>query len=389
MDKECDVLVVGAGPAGSGAAMAAAKHGLKTIFIEEDPVVGQPVQCAEGIGASLLPLLPFSVPKDMLRWSIAGMYFLTQNIAMICDNDDYFAGYTVDRSKWDPWLASLAVEKGASLWVNTKLVKLEFDGDTAVKAIVEQNGNTIEIHPKYIVGADGSHSTVIANLDVPKHESLGYVKSYEMTDLELKYPHHDQMFFGDFAPRAYAYIFPFSNTGANIGIGSIYKDKNLDDLFDRFTALPHVHKQLKNGKTGTEKTGEVPIRDICDTPVYGNVFLVGDAANHNIKPFIEGNIPGILCGNILGDFLFEVSKGNESPENYPTILYEHFSDIKDSEPITDIVYGDHEVEDTLFYLLILGIMSEIIPLEKIETFIAMDYDQVRTYLLQHGGFLEE
>ena len=53
MTIECDVLVVGGGPAGCSAARAAAMKGLKTILIEEHEEIGSPVQCAEGIGKYL------------------------------------------------------------------------------------------------------------------------------------------------------------------------------------------------------------------------------------------------------------------------------------------------------------------------------------------------
>ncbi|MCK4298405.1 MAG: FAD-dependent oxidoreductase, partial [Planctomycetes bacterium] len=42
-----DVLVVGAGPAGSSAAQAAAEGGARVLIVERRPVVGVPVQCAE------------------------------------------------------------------------------------------------------------------------------------------------------------------------------------------------------------------------------------------------------------------------------------------------------------------------------------------------------
>ncbi|RLI01612.1 NAD(P)/FAD-dependent oxidoreductase, partial [Candidatus Bathyarchaeota archaeon] len=45
----CDVLVVGAGPAGSMAAKTAAELGGDVIFIEEHEVPGTPVYCAEGL----------------------------------------------------------------------------------------------------------------------------------------------------------------------------------------------------------------------------------------------------------------------------------------------------------------------------------------------------
>ncbi|OLS22894.1 MAG: Digeranylgeranylglycerophospholipid reductase [Candidatus Heimdallarchaeota archaeon LC_3] len=49
-----DVIVVGAGPAGTNTATKTAESGLKTIVFEEHQEVGVPVQCGEGISQQLL-----------------------------------------------------------------------------------------------------------------------------------------------------------------------------------------------------------------------------------------------------------------------------------------------------------------------------------------------
>ena len=49
----CDILVVGAGPAGSSAALAAARQGVNVLLVERRRQVGMPVQCAEYIPAML------------------------------------------------------------------------------------------------------------------------------------------------------------------------------------------------------------------------------------------------------------------------------------------------------------------------------------------------
>ena len=59
--KEYDVVIVGAGPAGSTAAKAAAERGAKTILLEEHPQIGLPQHCCgllygskSGIGDEIL-----------------------------------------------------------------------------------------------------------------------------------------------------------------------------------------------------------------------------------------------------------------------------------------------------------------------------------------------
>jgi len=82
MAIECDVLVVGGGPAGLSAARAAARRGLKTIVIEEHEEIGVPVQCAEAVGEYLFPYLSFKIPTEQLIWKIKGMYFWADGIAV-------------------------------------------------------------------------------------------------------------------------------------------------------------------------------------------------------------------------------------------------------------------------------------------------------------------
>jgi len=391
MSIKCDVLVIGAGPAGSSAARAAAKKGLKTILIEEDEEIGRPVQCAEAIGSYLFPYMPFKIPKKQLKWKIDGMYFWANDIA-IKKEGGIWSGYSIDREDWDKWLASLAVKEGVEVLTDTKLLSLKFGKNYEVKkAVVVRSGRNFDLRPRYIIGADGIDSTVIDCLDTKRKDSVGHVKSYEMKNLKLKYPRYEQLFFGEFAPRTYAYIFPLSETTANIGVGTIYGKENLDDFFDKFVNVPCVKKQISEGKIVSEKSGDAPIKALSDKLVYGNVFLVGDAANQNIKPFIEGNIPGIICGNILGKFIHDVSKGKENPERYRDIINKKFNLIKNSQKYTDIVSGESKFESRIFNLLLLGLMSEIISLKEkeIEHFVKEGYNFLRDYITRNGGFVEK
>jgi digeranylgeranylglycerophospholipid reductase len=132
MPIECDVLVIGAGPAGSSAARSAAKNGLKTIFIDKRKEIGNPALCAEGIGEFLFPYLPFKIPQEQLIWKMNGIYFQTDDIS-IEKSGDFWNSYSVDRIKFDKWLSEIAVNNGADLWISTELTDLELDDEENVK----------------------------------------------------------------------------------------------------------------------------------------------------------------------------------------------------------------------------------------------------------------
>jgi digeranylgeranylglycerophospholipid reductase len=56
--EHVDVLVVGAGPAGSIAARVAARAGLSVLLVERRPCIGIPVQCAEYVPAQIVQYAP-------------------------------------------------------------------------------------------------------------------------------------------------------------------------------------------------------------------------------------------------------------------------------------------------------------------------------------------
>ena len=369
MTIECDVLVVGGGPAGSAAARAAAKQGAKTILIEEHEEIGAPVQCAEGIGKYLIPFLPFKIPPEQLKWKIKGMTFWADDI-LIERNGGIWSGYTVNRKEWDQWLASLAKKEGADLRLNSKLVDLQCTGDYQVdSAVIESNGKKYEIHPKIVIAADGVHSTVVEQLNIRKKnkQDIGEVKSYELKNINLKYPNHDQLFLGNFAPGAYAYIFPISKSKANIGVGKIRDSKNnIDELYEKFLELSPVKNQIKNGEKTKEKGGYAPLKYSTDNWTYGNVILAGDSANQNFKPFIEGNLPGIICGDIAGNISVEGLKNKENLLKYKERVSKRLGAIfKSSDEILNAllkIYGiDHQ---GLLYLIV---FSNICSLNTIQS----------------------
>ncbi|MCK5176322.1 MAG: NAD(P)/FAD-dependent oxidoreductase, partial [Candidatus Aenigmarchaeota archaeon] len=179
MDRiNCDVLIVGAGPAGSSAARACAKKGLKTIFIDKRKEIGVPALCAEGIGSYLFSYLPkdIIIPKEQLIWKIDGIRFCCENY-IIDKTGGFWDGYAVDRTKFDKWLSYLAIEKGARLFTDTELIELIQDKNKYVKkAIIKKQGDLLEVYPKIVIGADGVDSKVSKLTGLYKGEKYNIIE---------------------------------------------------------------------------------------------------------------------------------------------------------------------------------------------------------------------
>jgi len=379
---ECDVLVVGAGPAGSSAARAAVEAGAKTIFIDKKKEIGVPVQCAEAIGEYLIPFLPFKIPGEQLIWKIDGMRFWAEAIT-IERRGGIWSGYAISREKFDKWLANRAIGSGAKFYFETELIDLEFNEKYHVtKAIVKTGTGIREIKPKVVIAADGVHSKVLNKLGFTNlKDKCGEVVSFEMNNLNLHKPSYEQLYIGDFAPGAYAYIFPLSKSRANVGVASLFPTKKLERCYAEFLEIPKVKKQLKDGEEVIEKSGWAPIHYLADKWVYGNVLLVGDAATQNFKPFIEGILPGIICGNAAGKTAYNFITERNLLGDYQRCIKDKLGELfLESDHLLDILYELGKSLDKKEHLVRLGLFANVFSLKEITKLNFEDYNALKRRL---------
>jgi len=380
---KCDVLVVGAGPAGSSAAKSAAEAGAKTIFIDKKKEIGVPIQCAECIGKYLLPYLPLKIPKEQLVWELDGVSFWTDDIT-IERTKGIWSSYAVNRKNFDKWLANNAVNAGAKLLTNAELVDIEIENEYNVKrAFIRTPKGEIQIDPKVVIAADGVDSTVLKLLsfNIDKNENCGEILSYEIKNLNIEKPKYDQVFIGNFAPGSYGYIFPKSESTANIGVGRLFHEKDLEKCFEQFLEVPQVKRQIKNGVTVEEKSGWAPFRYIVDKWVFGNILLCGDSANQNFKPFIEGFLPAIICGDIAGKAASGYLNGKTSLDTYTRNINNKLGVLfRESDRLGNLMYDLLKLSDKKGRLLLLGISTNVLTLNEIEKLKHKNYDTIKNRL---------
>ena len=150
MDSSYDVLVVGAGPAGSAAALAAAQAGANVLIVEKRPKIGEPVQCAEYIPRPLVQTV--NIPATAIAQEVEGM------ITFMPDGSVFrkrAPGFILNRSRFDQALANNAAEAGCNILTHTKAVA---KNGTGVK-ILRPSGQDI-VQASVIIGADGPNSVV-------------------------------------------------------------------------------------------------------------------------------------------------------------------------------------------------------------------------------------
>jgi digeranylgeranylglycerophospholipid reductase len=285
------VVVVGAGPAGSLAARAAAESGARTLLVDHRPELGHPVQCGEFVPdvGELADL--FDCPELIGRaFDIPEATVLRRTGWMACVSPYGhrfrfpLRGATVSRRAFDKALAYRAEGAGAELRYPLGVTGLAPDG------ISTTTGETIAAD--VVVGADGPLSTVGRAAGLLPARTL-----YRMITATVDGDPGDEirLHFGREAPGGYAWAFPRAHD-VNVGLGvpTVGHGENLQGMLDRFVR----HQGF--GPTREPTRWWVPIGDPPTSLVRGRVALCGDAANL-VMATNGGGIPtAMLSGWLAG-----------------------------------------------------------------------------------------
>ena len=311
---KCDVLVVGAGPAGSLAARATAEKGVDVIFIEEHKVPGTPVYCAEGLSirgikdGGLEPVLPY------VSQLITTARVVAPNGKTLDLTADNWTGYTLDRQMFDRALAENAVKAGAKLMTQVRAIDVIKDGEKIVGVKAVKDGEEIEFRSKVVIGADG-HWSIIRRRAGLRRYFPDYVTcaQYQLGDLNLDNPGQNEFWVGArYAPGGYAWVFPKSKSVANVGVGvrKVHKKAPIEYLKDFCKNDP----RLRNAKIIKTNGGICPVSGILDKITKDGLMLIGDAAGMLIPMTGAGIHCSIEAGKMAGRIAADAIRDNDVSE---------------------------------------------------------------------------
>ena len=143
--SQFDVLIVGAGPAGSAAACAAASRGARVLVVERKQCIGAPVQCAEYIPALLLGKVELG--REFTVQAVKGMKTYLPDAP---EKKTRAPGYIIHRDRFDRAMARKARAAGAKIMLSTRALRMDSEGYVA---LVDGDGSTITLRPKVLIGA--------------------------------------------------------------------------------------------------------------------------------------------------------------------------------------------------------------------------------------------
>lgn len=287
--EPCDVAVIGLGPAGSAAAIAAAYRGARVLAFDRKKVAGVPVQCAE--------FVPMMLGVDCGPVDTALIQRIDAMESFVEFGHDRhspdFHGRMIDRAAFDREMVARARAAGAEIAFGCEVCEIARDGTVSF-------GNGRRVSPQVLIGADGPRSRVGAAIGCVNFE---LVETRQATVPLLRRQGSTDIYLSARIPGGYAWLFPKGDS-ANVGLGvdRACRDRlkpALDSLLDMLARDGTIDR-----RTIAYTGGAIPVGGPVGTAgrLGGvQVLLAGDAAGL-ANPVTGAGIPAAChSGRMAGE----------------------------------------------------------------------------------------
>ncbi len=296
-----DVIIIGAGPAGSTMSRLLAQEGFNVMVFDKRKELGEPVRCGEGLGSREIIAQDIDLPKPCISTEIHGAKVVAPDGSEIIWKDKETSGWVLERKYFDKWLMEQAVKQGAKVKSYTRVIDLIKDAKGKISGVtVSRAGREpYEVSAPLVVSAEGLEAQIARKAGFPAVSTLYDVDTcyqYEMQE----YDHENliELYFGnEIAPRGYVWIFPKNDKKANVGIGigahletgvkeGGIKGATPREFLDKFI---ENHPKLKDASTLEDFGGIISVGAPIDSFVIDNFLVVGTAARQ-VDPIHGGGI---------------------------------------------------------------------------------------------------
>jgi digeranylgeranylglycerophospholipid reductase len=293
-----DVLIVGAGPAGSICARNLARLGYQVLLCEKRPVVGVPVRCGEATGTRARLAEFLTVSESWIETTIQGVIMHGTGGVTLRHDANKEIGVMLDRALFDQDLARQAVAEGAELVCDARVL--------AVSAFVPGEGRRVTVHhgdsektlrAKMVIGADGAESLTgrwvgLKTRQLPPHTCSAIELRVDAVDPN---PNHLTFWQGhDSINKGYIWVFPkVKSRVVNLGSGELVPKLGAKNMYD--LSMEYKQKLYPDAKLLAVHGGCVPVSGNLAEYTADGFLLVGDAAHHT-NPLTGGGIMASIVG---------------------------------------------------------------------------------------------
>lgn len=360
-----DVVVVGAGPAGSTIAKIVAERGFKVLVLEKY-TLDREKPCAGVITNRVVE--HFRIPEKAFAQKCTGIFLCSpKNRTVVIGKRGKIR--LVMRSVFDKVLCQMAMDKGAEFFekslVNEPLIK----NGKVIGVKTKIKGKTKTIKGKLVIGADGTPSTMAKKLELysGRPNTIGFCFQYQMELsnelIEQRIGNNIETYFGSqWIPFAYTWIIPKNNV-VTVGCGTwidviqqrkISLKKHLDHFIKKH---PVASTKLEGAKVLHGQAHLIGFPGVLKDNVAKGCLIVGDASGTVSRVNSEGIWYSMKSGEAAGISATEtLEEGDVSANTIRTKYYKNLDqkvkdDLRLAAKIRNFINSDTKQQRTVVSII--------------------------------------
>jgi geranylgeranyl reductase family protein len=268
-----DVIISGAGPAGSTAARECASRGLSVLLLDR-AAFPRDKPCGGGVNVRAARLLPFDLDPVIER-TAAGVRFSVKLSRSFDRSSPASRTYMTQRSRLDTFLVERAVEAGAVLRERAAVRGVERHNGHGRNGRVIVRAGTEAFEGRTLVAADGANGPTARLAGIAVDRRMGIALEANVTDGSVAGAWRSMIGLDlGSTPGGYGWLFPLADH-VNIGVGGwLHAAPGLRARLDRLARFYGLDPAAMWNVRGHH----LPVRRQGSPLASGNVLLAGDAA---------------------------------------------------------------------------------------------------------------
>ncbi|TAK76759.1 MAG: geranylgeranyl reductase family protein [Dehalococcoidia bacterium] len=335
---DVDVIVVGAGPAGSTASREIAQLGHRVLLLDRADFPRDKA-CGGGVSAKTMGLLPFDL-SPVVEHIATGVILGSPRTGTVTREVGVPVLYMTQRRRLDAFLVDRAVEAGVEFVERqvVRSVEARPDGTYDVRTVDEER-RPVSHTARVVVGADGANGVVgrSVGLDRPLTHGVALEGNLPCPDGIPDWLRGHVAIDVALIPGGYGWLFP-KEDHINIGVGGwAHTGPKLRDTLDAYVRSYGWDPRALRDEVGHQ----LPLQRSGMAVARGGVALVGDAAGL-VEPLLgEGMYGAVQSGHVLAPIVHRYLTGAAADlSEYQDVMHrELWPDLERAGYLADILHA--------------------------------------------------
>ncbi|MFX1314708.1 MAG: geranylgeranyl reductase family protein [Promethearchaeota archaeon] len=301
-----DVIISGAGPAGSKCAEIIAKNGFKVALIEKNTNWRKP--CGGIVSSRIHKYYPQLRKLNFQKINSISMYSADFHNFKYTWKNLMDPAINVDRLEFDNTIRNIAIDAGAELFDENLSFDFKTKNTQNIGIKTKTPAGIKEYFGKIIIIADGMRSRLAIKSGLRGKWKMNEIYTCKCAIMEGKNLLDKESNYFFFRPyKGYGWIIPLGENKFNIGAGlkeELNLRYNVNEIFIEFLQDPKIKKFLpsSNYKEIWKAAYPLPALGVKENCLFGdNIMIIGDAAGFVSPISGEGIHASIVSGNIAAE----------------------------------------------------------------------------------------